>query len=135
GAARFVVVQGSGDAQALAGFGVATVAVGAFHRDAGSGVTRLAERAEGVVGGADALGARGACAWAGGGIGAGAVRAGCQGAGVRAGTIGIDEALDRGADAAQAGFADAAVGVVAAIAGDADGRARGICAADSPVGA
>lgn len=135
GARTDVRIGASGDAQTLASFGVAGKTVRAFDGDANSGITGSAEPTERVIDGADTVGAGGAFTGAGGGVGANTGRAGRQGAGIRAGTIAIDEALDRGARALLAGFSGTAVGVVAAIAGGADGRARGVCTADCSVGA
>lgn len=121
GEPAIAVTRGSGDAEALAGFGVAAEAGRALDWNAGAAVTGAAETAEGVVGGADTVGTGGAFAFTGRGIRAGAIEAGTEQARIGLGAVGVRAAFDRGAVTADARFADSAIGVGAAIASRADG--------------
>lgn len=123
----------SGDSEALAGFGVAAIALGARYRGADSGVASAAETAKAGIGRAHAVGAGGAFAGAGGDIGTNATGAGCQGASVRTDAIVVDKAFDRGAIVVQASFAQTAIGIVAAVPRHADRGTSGIGTADGTV--
>lgn len=121
----------SGDAQALAGFGVTAKALGALDRDAGSGgIAGAAESAEGGVCGANAVRAGSAFARAGGCVGTDPSVARGQNAGIRFGAVSIDTTFDRGAVASQAGLTYAAAGIVAAVTGGTDRRSGRIGAAN-----
>lgn len=126
-------VRGSGDPEALAGEVVAGIPIRADDRGARPGIAGAAQPTERIVRGADAFGARGAFALAQGRVTASPVCAGRDRAGIAAGAIAIDEALDRGADALETRFAGPAIGIGAAIPGHAAHHTRGIRAAERAI--